>query len=456
MADVIKGIASLIVILSVLVIVHEWGHFIVAKLCGMRVEDFSLFFGKVLVRLGVRNGTAYHIRAIPLGGFVRIAGMEPEDMAGGRNILEAIRSLPLHDRDEVLRRLKRLDAETMAGLDATRVSAHVLEVLQGAVTADGRLTEEGAADLRALQSSPQITADDQRLIQLVLHANLRSSDPALYSQKPLWQRALVIFAGPFMSLFFGYLLFCVMGMTIGLPSINKPLTNQITVSQDASVPARRAGLLTGDRIVAINGVPTPNGKLLVDRIHHSIGVPLDLTIDRSGRLFHVTVTPRADVVKMRGKDGKITTERIGRIGIMLNPVYERTGPIESIKAGTFYTFAYVAQLLGLLVEGHARDAVGGPILMGQMATAAQRLGFAHLFELAATFSLSLGIMNLLPIPILDGGHLLLLLIEKVRRRKLSAREVYKAQMVGLGILALLVSFVMYNDVVRTVAGKAIQ
>ena len=456
MADVIKGIASLIVILSVLVIVHEWGHFIVAKLCGMRVEDFSLFFGKVLVRLGVRNGTAYHIRAIPLGGFVRIAGMEPDDMVSGRGIFETIRSLPIHDRDEVTRRLKRLDADMMAGFDATNVSTHAVEALQRVIPAQGHITEEGEAELRALMASPQITAADQKLIELVLHANRRSADPALYSQKPIWQRALVIFAGPFMSLFFGYLLFCVMGMTIGLPSMDKPLTNQITVSQDASAPARKAGLLTGDRIVAINGVPTPNGKPLVERIHHSIGIPLDLTVDRGGRVFHVTVTPRAEEVKMRAKDGKVTTERIGRIGIMLNPVYERTGPVESIKAGTFYTFAYVMQLLGLLVEGHAREAVGGPILMGQMATAAQRLGFAHLFELAATFSLSLGIMNLLPIPILDGGHLLLLAIEKARRRKLSPREIYKAQMVGLGLLALLVSFVMYNDVVRTVAGKAIQ
>src|ERR1700694_379727 len=87
--DLIKGIAYLLVILSVLVVVHEWGHFIVAKFFKMRVEEFSLFFGKVLIRLGVRNGTEYNIRSIPAGGFVRIAGMEADDISGGRPILHA-------------------------------------------------------------------------------------------------------------------------------------------------------------------------------------------------------------------------------------------------------------------------------------------------------------------------------------------------------------------------------
>src|SRR6266699_2777687 len=106
--DSIKGIASLLVILSILVVAHEWGHYIAAKLCGMRVEDFSLFFGKVLVRLGVRNGTEYNIRSIPLGGFVRIAGMEADDISGGRPILEVIRGAGHSDQalDAVIHQLE--------------------------------------------------------------------------------------------------------------------------------------------------------------------------------------------------------------------------------------------------------------------------------------------------------------------------------------------------------------
>ena len=94
--------------------------------------------------------------------------------------------------------------------------------------------------------------------------------------------------------------------------------------------------------------------------------------------------------------------------------------------------------------------------MGQTASAVQKLGFAHMLYMAASFSLSLGIMNLLPIPILDGGHLLLLGLEKVRRRKLTPREVYRAQMVGLAMLGVMVVFVMFNDIFRTLAGRSIQ
>src|SRR5437016_9906095 len=118
--DLIKGIASLLVILSILVIVHEWGHYIVAKLCGMRVEEFALFFGKILVRLGVRNGTEYNIRAIPLGGFVRIAGMDPNDISDGRSVLSAIRNPIFNEPDSMAKVFRELDLEDAEGIDTSK------------------------------------------------------------------------------------------------------------------------------------------------------------------------------------------------------------------------------------------------------------------------------------------------------------------------------------------------
>src|SRR5262249_4437052 len=216
--ETIRGIAYLIIILSVLVIVHEWGHYIVAKLFKMRVEEFSLFFGKILVRLGVRHGTEYNIRALPIGGFVRIAGMEADDISGGRPILEAIREPNLagdQGMDDVLR---ELDNDTMAGLDPAKIGQPVRDLVHSAISTDGTLTDSGRDDLKAMRQSPRVNEDEQKLLDIVLTADSRANDPGLYSKKPIYQRALVIFAGPFMSLFFGYFLFCVMGMTIGLPS----------------------------------------------------------------------------------------------------------------------------------------------------------------------------------------------------------------------------------------------
>jgi regulator of sigma E protease len=447
--DVVKGIISLLAILSILVLVHEWGHFIVAKLFRMRVEDFSLFFGPVIWRIGKRGDTEYNIRAIPLGGFVRIAGMEPDDISGGKPILEAIRHPSFTQQDTLEQILKQLESASMTSIDASKIGGRVRELLHEAVGPQGTLLPERREDLQTMRASPNINADEQRLIDVVLQADARANDTGLYSQKPIYQRALVIFAGPFMSLFFGYLIFCVMGMTIGLPG-NK-ITNQITVMPDGA--AREAGLRTGDRIVAINDIPIADedGKAMVDKIRSSPNIPLRLTIDRDGQLLYVSVMPRPRQIEERG-----VKKTIGLIGVAPNPIFERRKPLESIQAGTLLTQAYIQGLLQNVFSRRVHETVGGPIAMGQMATAFQRLGIAHLVSMAAMFSIGLGIMNLLPIPILDGGHLLLLGVEKVRRRKLSPREVYRAQLVGLGLLVLIVGFVMYNDIMRTLTGKAFQ
>ncbi len=463
MLDWITGIFYLLIILSALVLVHEWGHFVVAKLCGMRVEEFALFFGKRIISLGKRGDTEYNIRSIPLGGFVKIAGMDPDDISGGRPILDAIRD-PKFDKPDGLKDLvKRIDSDSLADIDPERVSDHVRTLLHLAMDSRGQLTEDGRADLEIKQSSPQVTDDERKLIQMVLLSDARSTDPGLYSQKPIYQRALTIFAGPFMSLFFGYFLFCIMGVTIGLPNFAKT-TNQVQVTPDGR--ARKAGLRTGDTIVAIDGRPTPTGIEISDKIHESPNIPLTLTIARGNETVEINVTPeprdlpKYDKVTRKfipdSKGNPILTKQ-GLIGVAPNPVFERHSLVRSVVDGTEFTKTYLLALKSVLgTKKGIQDNVGGPIAMGQQAVALQRLGLPHMIFMAATLSLGLGIMNLLPIPILDGGHLLLLGIEKIRRRRLTPREVYRAQMVGLAMLAVLVGFVMINDLTRTFAGKGFQ
>jgi regulator of sigma E protease len=423
------------------------------------VEEFSLFFGPVILRLGKRGDTEYNVRSIPIGGFVRIAGMDPDDVSGGRPILEAIRNPQIHDADPLDKVIRQLDKDTMAGIEASQVSSGVKSLLQSSIGPDGQLTADGRTELEIKQTSADLTDDERKLIQMVLLADTRSNDPGLYSQKPIYQRALVIFAGPFMSLFFGYLLFCAMGMTIGLPT-NK-VTNQVSVLPDGA--ARAAGMKTGDRIVAIDGTPILDGKEMVKKINGSAKTPLSLTIDRGGKTVKITVTPRPTVREklQDGKPlldpaGKPLKETVGVIGVVPSPVLERSDLVTSVTGGTLYTIHYVRSLVAMIFSKEVKDNVGGPIAMGQMATAVQKLGLGHLVVMAATFSLSLGIMNLLPIPILDGGHLMLLGVEKIRRRKLTSREVYRAQLVGLAMLAVIVCLVMYNDIARTIMGRGIQ
>ncbi len=449
--DVVTGIAWLILILSVLVIAHEWGHFIVAKLFKMRVDEFSLFFGPPLLQLGKWHDTEYNIRSFPLGGYVKIAGMEADDISGGRPILEAIRSPQQEHQsmDDILRKLK---SDTMNDVNVENIGAELRDRVRNSIGEDGLLTSEARKDFQALRLSPQVNADEMKFLDMALSSDEHLRDKGLYSNKPLYQRALVIFAGPFMSCFFGYLLFVFMGMTLGMPSMSRS-TNQIQVIPNGA--AEMAGLRTGDRIIAIDGKPTPNGTALKNIIHNAPNHPMRFRIDREGHVFDVLMKPKpftfTDVV-----NGVKVKKTIGLIGVYPNPVFVRVGLIESIRGGTIGTINTIYELLTGLFSKNVKNNVGGPIMIGEMTISLQRLGVARLVEMGGMLSLSLGVMNLLPIPILDGGHLLLLGIEKIRRRKLSAKEIYRAQMVGLGLLGILICMVMYNDLIRTISGKGFQ
>lgn len=445
-----KTLLTFLLVLSVLVTVHEWGHFIVAKLCGMRVEDFSLFFGKRLIRLGVRNGTEYNIRSVPLGGFVKIAGMEPDDLSNGTPLLESLKQ----SRDKLgwgsakrsAKLLRGLSTETLAEIDMEQLSPRALEAVEQAVE-NGLLTPDGKAELRMLLVGATLNADEQRYLEAVLAADDYQTDPHSYNQKPLWQRAAVIFAGPFMSILFGYVLFCTLGFTSGLPEAEK--IKNIVGEVSANKPAEKAGLKKGDRIIQMNSVPIRDGEQMVEIIHNSIDKPLHLIVLRGKDTLQMNATPYGEVATVLEKDKPIT-KRIGRLGfqVVADTVLKRYSVVESVRRGTIIIVRSVQLMFISLFSSHIRDSVGGPVaIVGQVHEARQE-GTVYVFILAASLSISLGIINLFPIPIMDGGQLMLLAVEGIRRRKLSSREVYTAQMFGLSIILTLFVLVMYNDISR--------
>ena len=181
-----------IMVLSVLVLVHEWGHFIVAKLCGMHVEDFSLFFGKRLIRLGVRNGTEYNIRAIPMGGFVKIAGMEPDDISNGAPIFPKGSAVQRNYRKTMV----GLTEEALSAIDFESVSPRILEAVEQSIGENAQLTENGRRELQSLLASTGLNTGEHKYIEAILNAQAQPPDPNGYNQKPLWQRAATIFRRP--------------------------------------------------------------------------------------------------------------------------------------------------------------------------------------------------------------------------------------------------------------------
>ncbi len=451
--EFLKSALYFLVVLSVLVLVHEWGHFIVAKLCKMRVDDFSLFFGKRLIRVGVRNGTEYNIRSIPMGGFVKIAGMEPDDISNGAPIFKrgptdktVVVGLSKQEADKTLRGLRD---DALADIDFGVISERVRRAVASAIGDDATLTDGGREELEALLTSTAINSDEHRYIEAMLGADREKPDPNGYNQKPLWQRAAVIFAGPFMSLFFGYVLFCIMGSTTGLPedSIAQNTIEQVI----AGKPAERAGLKAGDTIVAINGKPITDGKSMVEIIHASPGRPLQFVALRGKERLPFTVTPDRDTGPVE-ENGKIVTKPIGLIGIQPRQlrIWARYPVLVSLQHGTRLIANIVTGTLSGLFSRHVRDNVGGPIAIARQIDTDSKEGPRQVLLTGAFLSVSLGIVNLFPIPILDGGHLVLLAIEGLRRRKLSSREVYLAQMVGLSIIGAMFVFVMFNDILRLI------
>ena len=428
-------------VLSVLVLVHEWGHFIVAKLCKMKVDDFSLFFWKVIIPLGERNGTKYNIRCIPLGGFVKIAGMEPEDISNGAPLL---RRNP--KQRHLAKNLMGLDWEALEHIDPEQISERVEQAVENAVD-DGKLTRDGEAELFALSASATITAQEQRYIETVLATKDFKPDPTWYNQKPLWQRAAVIFAGPVMSLFLGYFLFCAMGMTAGLPYADR--IENVIESVVRGKPADKSGLKSGDKIVQINDTKITDGEQMVGIIHANPGVLVRLVVARGTEpLKTLTAIPESVDVEADKSSGKPATKQ-GQLGFVPRPhiVWQHYGPVGAIKTGTIMIVDYIQKTLTILTHPKlAAGNVGGVLRIAGQIHEDSKEGPWRVAFTAAMLSISLGIMNLLPIPVLDGGHLLLLSIEGIRRRKLTGREVSAAQLVGISIIGVLFVLVMYNDI----------
>ncbi|HEX5322229.1 MAG TPA: M50 family metallopeptidase [Capsulimonadaceae bacterium] len=384
---------TFIIILSILVVVHEWGHFIVARLFGIRVDEFSLGFGPRAIRIGQRGDTEYNVRWIPLGGYVKIAGMDPDE----EPILRA--------RDKIVGRDKEREVPLVAE----------------------NTPDQAETEAQALQD----TVD------------------GFYS-KPLWQRSLVIFAGPFMSFVLGYIALCFIGLTLGVPS---DITNKV----DSVLPkseAQHMGLRAGDTIVQIGNTSIRNGEQMEDIIHSALGKQLTLTVQRGGVPIVLTGTPRPQPDSQTGKPMVIKGKVQGFFGFSPLIASKRVSVRESVRMGNEMTVAWLAGIKNLIIHhrfSQIRQNAGGPIFMAEMTKSAVKHGPIDVVLLLAQLSMSLAIFNLLPIPILDGGHLLEFAIEKIRSgRRMTPEQKQNFMLAGLAVIGILFVLIMFNDILRTI------
>jgi regulator of sigma E protease len=375
---------------AVLVVAHEWGHFIAARIFGVRVDEFSIGFGPLAFKIGKRGATQYNVRWVPLGGYVRIAGMEADDE-------------PFNYAKEKAKEL---------------------------VSSDNADSEQAA--------SPLIIEADEK-------SDIATPTPDEFNFKPLWQRAIIIFAGPLMSFLFGVFIFCNMGWTTGAPK----QINNIVANVSSNSVAQKMGLKAGDKIIVISGKSVKTGADVVSIIHASIGKMLDVTVLRSSHQIVLHGIPQP----LKDASGKPVLEKGHEIGVFgFEPAidYRRVGLVESYRNGIDATHEFFI-MLGSVYSSFSsvKQNTGSVISIVAFTHHAVQNSFGEVLSLAGQLSFSLFLFNLLPIPILDGGYLLLFLVEALRRgKKLTPEQQQNFMLAGLVCIGLLFFAVMGNDIFK--------
>ena len=354
-------------VLTIVVFFHELGHFLMARLCGIKVLVFSIGFGPEIAGFNDRYGTRWKISAVPLGGYVKFFG---DDNAA---------SVP---------------------------------------------------DQAAAASMSDADRKDSFMFQ------------------PVGSRAAVVAAGPIANFILAIAIFAAIFMTVG----KQTTSARVDAVQPASA-AEAAGFKPGDLVLAINGEKIESFSDMQRIVSISAGETLSIDVDRGGAPINLKAAPQLKELK----DNFGNVHRLGVLGISrsMSPgdiKTEKAGPLRAIVMGAQETWFVVDRTLayigGVFVGREAADQLGGPIRIAQVSGQVATAGFTALIHLTAVLSVSIGLLNLFPIPLLDGGHLLFYAIETIRGRPLSERAQEVGFRIGLAVVVMLMIFATFNDILR--------
>jgi regulator of sigma E protease len=430
----VEFVVPFVVVLGIVIFVHELGHFIMAKLRGVRVLAFSLGFGPAMLKT-TRGETEYRLAWFPLGGYVQMAG----------DSLQEDGSLPAGGRDEYLTHpwYGRI-LIALAGPAANLVTAFLVMVaayLVGVSHPDvpsvlGAMSDTSRACVAGLRTGDRVVEVGGRPVGswiAIFMANEqvpRPRDLTMVVERGGARVPLTIAAGEREPV---------------LLSLHGPPTPPVVGAVVTGMPAYKAGIKEGDRILAVNGAPVDDWAELPAALGSQTDRPVVLRVRRGGQAFDITVTP------MNSGDGGS-----GRIGIEAprQSVYvERYGLLEAVQGGFMQTGRLVVAVYNGMWLTVSRplyygEYVGGPVYIAQAAAEQARRGADSFLQFLAMINVAIMAFNLLPLPILDGGHIVLALLQAVRRRALSARGYVRFQKVGLVVIGAIFLLVLANDPMR--------
>jgi regulator of sigma E protease len=447
MLDALAGLAGMvgvivpfIVALAIIVAVHEYGHYIVGRWCGIGAEAFSIGFGKELYGWTDKRGTRWKISLLPLGGYVKFLGdadaaSTVKDEEAWRRLNADQRAHSFHDAS-VGRRALTVLAGPFANFILAAVVFGVMALAAGAPSDEpviGTVAEDAnPAFAEALRAGDRVTAvngaavpDFETLSRSLLDSRGAPLDITLERN----------------------------GETLTVSTVYAPPARVDGVVPGG--PADEAGLAPGDRIVAIDGAPVDTFAGLQERVSAAGGEALSLTVARDGETFEATLTPR--MTKAPDPETGAPTERpligIQKSSTEVLPVIESVGPVAAMGVGVERTWRVlvlsVAGIWDVIRGAQAADEVlGGPIRIAELSGEAAAAGLSSFVGLVAILSASIGLINLFPVPILDGGHLVFYAIEAVRGRPLREKWQEIGNRIGFGLVLALMLFATVNDIAR--------
>jgi regulator of sigma E protease len=441
-------VLAFLVTLGVLIVIHEYGHYWVARRCGVKVLRFSIGFGRPLFR-AVRgpDRTEWVVAAIPLGGYVRMLDERDTDIGP-----IAPADLPrAFNRQPVARRIAIVLAGPMAnlllavgvywGLNVVGVMEPKAVVAAPAAGSPAELAGFRGGDLvLAIDDEPVRSWNELNWLVLKRAVDRRAFDVRVQGANGVTRELRLDLSGLTIEDLEGNPL-----PRVGLaPYAGPPRIGRLAEGG----AAQRAGLQPGDRVLEIDRRPIASARELIDVIRRSPGTALELLIERDGRTRTVTVTP-APV----DDDGGRTVGRIGaEVGDRPELVKVRYGPIESVGLAferTWDTAIFSLRMLGKMITGEASwKNLSGPVTIADYAGKTAAIGVVAYLSFLALVSISLGVLNLLPIPMLDGGHLLYYLVEILKGSPPAEWVVEWGQRAGIAVLILLTALALYNDLTR--------
>jgi regulator of sigma E protease len=424
-----------VVLLGLVIFVHELGHFLVAKWRGVRILKFSLGFGPPLFKF-TRGETEYRLSWIPLGGYVQMAGDAPSEDGTMPGTPEEYLSHPWPGRLAI----------AIAGPLANLLTAFLVLAAVGVVGVTypdypnklGAVADTSVAWRAGARDGDRVVAVGGAPVKSWIEIFLANShhpakEPIDLVLERSGRNVPIHLASEEREPFFS--------------SVRRPPDPPVVGGVLAGMPAYKAGLKVGDRILAVNGHPVSAWEELPPALSVEVDKPVRLTIARAGQTFDVTVTP------MNSTGGKGANGRIGIEPPRQGVYVERHGVLESLRFAAPATVQLVASVysgmwLTLTHPIYYREYMGGPMFIVQAASEQARHGWDYFLRFLAMINVAIMAFNLLPIPVLDGGHILLALIQGVRRRALSARSDNRFQKVGLIVLGTIFILILANDPVR--------